>query len=843
WSARDWSLLKEVQDHQAEQIAVSPDGKSFCSSNGMQIWSFAGERLHSLGGGAMNQVSFSPDGDRVAGVNFQRMVVKKVTGETVFETPDQESTLYSCAFNPNGKQILSGSQKAVVKIWNTEGELLRTVKPETFSIWDVAVSPDRQHFAVCPCNYFDDNMDPTVKIWNLDGRLEKVLGPFSSDIRGVVYNRDGSRLYAAGGNGLFMWDMQTGKTLLQLKDPAANSIAVSDDEERIVLGRKLLNKNGEFIKQLEDKFEVEWPCFSPDGRRLAIDSAYRVKFFDTEGNPLHTTEALARTVTDLCFSPDSRYVAAVGGNLVLFDRDGSLIRQLDEEKFFASPRCAAFSPDSLRLAVGYNHGIIKIMDLQGKVSHTFEKHDGNVYSVAFTRDGGKVISVSEDGTAKIWSLAGGRHVTLASAGEEWVMYTADGLFDSSRDGGRLVAMTKGRKAYGIDQFALRNNRPDLILKGMGLGSQDLIDHYFSRYRKRLQRAGLDERKLSASLHVPEAHITRTRIDGSRIAVDFELSDAKNELGRYNLFVNDVPLYGSYGKTVSGNKASLSETIDLTAGTNKIEVTCVNDAGAEAFRAITYADCSEADRGDLYFIGFGVSRYRNPELNLKYADKDVMDLAGIFKNLSPSYKEVHIQTFTNEQVTRDSIKQAKENLMRARPHDTLVLFIAGHGVHDTDREATYYYLTHEADLEDLPGTAAEFTLIEDVLQGIPMRNKLFLMDTCESGEIENDTQERFLAAAGSRGLTARTTRGVSGVRRKKEGQAPAKKRTYLQDSDRYIYNDLIRRSGAIVFSSCRGGEFSYENDDLQNGLFTEEIMNALNAGRADFNHDGRVSVDE
>jgi hypothetical protein len=53
-----------------------------------------------------------------------------------------------------------------------------------------------------------------------------------------------------------------------------------------------------------------------------------------------------------------------------------------------------------------------------------------------------------------------------------------------------------------------------------------------------------------------------------------------------------------------------------------------------------------------------------------------------------------------------------------------------------------------------------------------------------------------------------------------------RRPYLYDSDRFIYNDLVRRSGSIVFSSCKGGEFSYESDEIKNGVFTKEVINTL-----------------
>ena len=54
---------------------------------------------------------------------------------------------------------------------------------------------------------------------------------------------------------------------------------------------------------------------------------------------------------------------------------------------------------------------------------------------------------------------------------------------------------------------------------------------------------------------------------------------------------------------------------------------------------------------------------------------------------------------------------------------------------------------------------------------------------------------------------------------------------------------MRRSGAIVFSSSRGGEFSYEDPKIENGVFTEEIIKSMTGKVADGNNDGMVSTDE
>jgi len=254
----------------------------------------------------------------------------------------------------------------------------------------------------------------------------------------------------------------------------------------------------------------------------------------------------------------------------------------------------------------------------------------------------------------------------------------------------------------------------------------------------------------------------------------------------------------------------------------------------------------------------VSHYRDPRLALSWAHKDAQDLAAAFSRAGESFasshdasvrpglfRTVHAWSFVDEAVTPEAIRAAKGLLAAAAPDDVFVLFVAGHGVHDRDPDSTYYYLGWGADIADLSATAADFELIEDLLDGIAPRAKLLLMDTCESGEADVSADPVAAAASpGSRGITARAVRGLTTVTvAAPTAPAAGQKRPWLQDRDRYIGNDLRRRSGAIVLSSSRGGEFSYERDDIQNGVFTEEILAALTGPRADADRNGIVTTDE
>jgi hypothetical protein len=453
------------------------------------------------------------------------------------------------------------------------------------------------------------------------------------------------------------------------------------------------------------------------------------------------------------------------------------------------------------------------------------------------------------------------------------------------------------------------------MERLGSKDQEAIASYRAQHEKRLRKLqklyNLDATQLSGEYHVP---VVKIRYTGERnqqdktVTITADLSDDKYNLTAYNVYVNDVPLYRGFGLPISGSFRTITEKIELTEGDNKIEVSCLNDKGAESYRALTFANYKDTNQDArhlkprLFYIGFGVSQYTLPKkikasdftrnilrsalltkkersemqalyaqkdkiyimkenlsqkqqkrlrellnkadatLDLKYADRDAKDLAETFRLMEgKEYSKVIATTFTNKQVTADSIKKAKDILKDAAVDDTVILFISGHGVHDTDKETTYYYLTYNADLDNLSATAAPFDLVEDLMLDIKPRKKLFFMDTCESGEVDDAKINSIVSAAkNSKGIRARSIRKRA-IIKKAGGAAP--KRAYLLERERYIYNDLFRRSGAIVFSSCQGNEVSYEDDALGNGFFTTAIKRALKEGKADANNDKVISTDE
>jgi uncharacterized caspase-like protein len=178
---------------------------------------------------------------------------------------------------------------------------------------------------------------------------------------------------------------------------------------------------------------------------------------------------------------------------------------------------------------------------------------------------------------------------------------------------------------------------------------------------------------------------------------------------------------------------------------------------------------------------------------------------------------------------------------------VVVFAAGHGM--TDEQSNYYFGTHDIDPQHPAARGLPYDEFEFLLDGVPALQKLLLLDTCFSGEIEKD-QPVTLTGGTSPGVDTvrmrifKAARGVSvvddtGSATQGRVQLSATMLRFQQD----WFADLRRGTGAAVISSSSGNEFSLEGEEWRNGVFTYALLQGLRSGLADANQDRVVTVSE
>jgi WD40 repeat protein len=144
--------------------------------------------------------------------------------------------------------------------------------------------------------------------------------------------------------------------------------------------------------------------FSPDGRRLAAGGYQIVTMWNVPTGGLEST-FLGHTdeVKALAQHGDVLYSGGLDGTVRVWSDQGKPFRQF---KIDAQVLALAVSPDGKTLAVGGSDQSVRIVDAtDGKEHARLTGHQGPVCDVAYLPDARRVVSVSADGSGRVWSLA------------------------------------------------------------------------------------------------------------------------------------------------------------------------------------------------------------------------------------------------------------------------------------------------------------------------------------------------------------------------------------------------------------------------------------------------------
>lgn len=422
-----------------------------------------------------------------------------------------------------------------------------------------------------------------------------------------------------------------------------------------------------------------------------------------------------------------------------------------------------------------------------------------------------------------------------------VFFSNDNYYFCPSGMSNVIGFEQDLKYYPAEQFDLKYNRPDIILDRLGYADSAMIAAYHEAYKKRLKKMGFTDNMLNNDFHLPQIEIKNfeelpSRQDQGSIHLKIKLTDSKYKLDRINIWVNDVAIYGVNGislrdKNVKQYTQDLE--ISLAKGKNKVQLSVLNQAGAESYKETFEVICTAGkDRPNLYLITIGESKFQQANFNLKYAAKDAQDMVSLFKE-NNYYNEVFSKTLVNQQVTKENVSELKSFLQQAGINDQVIMFIAGHGV--LDSKLDYYFASYDMDFKEPALNGIAYEDLEHLLDGIKPIKKILFIDACHSGEIDKDELELD---------TANVEQGKDIQFRVVGNTASPKLGTQnISELTKSLFTDLRKGTGATVVSSAGGLEFAIEGDEWNNGLFTFCLINGMKSKAADLNQDGEIWLSE
>ena len=601
----------------------------------------------------------------------------------------------------------------------------------------------------------------------------------------------------------------------------ADSMYVMDSRSGVILGA-IRNRN---------QFNL-----APDTKtyftRSSLTSAIGIYSFP-DARPLKLIEA-PDIISSAELDPEGKKLVTTswdGSARVWSYPEGQLLYQLQGgTALFTGAR---FSPDGKFILTAARDPLIRVWHAHtGKPAYTLTGHSGHIEEAAFSRDGKKIISMANDLAVGIWEAApDGQGLMIYNIGGELVRVNRQGFYTGAPDAVKVFYFRQGLQTTGIDQLDLQYNRPDLILREtnrmMGLKDTLLITSYRRAREKRLQKLGITANRFEHAYNQPQADfLNRDQIAFEQkeqlLTLHCRGTDSLYTLDRFQVWVNGSPVYGQRGLSISHRNSRILDTsiqVALSQGLNSIECGIRNHYGTESYRVpleVNYIPLSPATE-KISFIGIGIDRFAERGHDLQYSVKDIRDLSAL---LSKRYgKDIRIDTLFNEQVTTGNVKELKARLQATTVNDKVIIAYSGHGLlsHDFD----YYLSTHAVQFEKPEINGLPYEELESLLDSIPARKKLLLIDACHSGEVDKEEMNRISAAKDT--LRRQGTKGGKPAYTGKTTMGMQNSFELMQS----LFVNVGRSTGATVISAAAGTQFALERGDLKNGVFTYSILEAMN----------------
>ncbi|GHO89212.1 WD40 repeat domain-containing serine/threonine-protein kinase [Dictyobacter formicarum] len=288
----------------------------------------------------------------------------------------------------------------------------------TGPVYSAAWSPDGRSIVSA-------SADQTVQIWDAStGKSQFIYQKQGSESYQALWSRDGTQIISGGTKSVQRWLARNGQHIYTYNSAPAqpgHDLALSPDGTHLAIatytdvGKSTVQVWNTSNGNLDHTYNTDYIyClrWAPDNKNLAIGTAtgdIRIWNTITGDTPLILTSRGIGMLRDITWSPDGKLLAATGTNGKVFGWDTMSGRQIlplgnltDRSNIYS----LAWSPDSTYIATGHTDGSVSIwLANNGTLIITRQRQDGIITTVAWSPDGKSIASSSLDHTVRVWQVS------------------------------------------------------------------------------------------------------------------------------------------------------------------------------------------------------------------------------------------------------------------------------------------------------------------------------------------------------------------------------------------------------------------------------------------------------
>jgi WD40 repeat protein len=380
------------------------------------------------------------------------------------------AAVYSAAYTPDGKNIVTGSFDSTVKIWDASTrKAIKTLEGHTGLVLSVALDPAGKRIVT-------GSLDKSARIWDMPGTLAPTKSiADSARINAFALKPDGKAALTASGKTITLWNLADGKatktviaaseveslnwkadssqfaaglkggTIQLYNGPDAALQSQIAQPADTVLGLAYLPNGQGLISAGSDGVARLWSlpfpvatiadtkadsfAISSDATRIAVVAGTSIRVLGSNNMAtIGEIKGLKATPTFVALNSNGTRVAAVSADksIRLYNvADGKEIRTI--ANIPATVVALSLQSTGNQVAVASDDHSIRVYGVgDGKLVKELKGHAGRIHSLTFVpTNADKLISAGADKIAKIWSLSTGKFTDLTGHTDTITSITLD----------------------------------------------------------------------------------------------------------------------------------------------------------------------------------------------------------------------------------------------------------------------------------------------------------------------------------------------------------------------------------------------------------------------------------